>query len=282
MVVVICGCCNACFPPRKLQTMIPKRWEHASSNNIIPGTARSCTASGATCVFLTRTVQRRTPPPRTGFLFARVFFSFLLEWVCLLEQRVLTTRLFSTIHWFFCSSGAPWDSHDAPKNNNIHKTKEDNKTTTIKQHHHHHQQTTHKQQTTNNKQRTTNNTTNKRASKQTTTTNKQTNKQRTKQNKQQTTNNQQPVVILAQVTVPARWQVLDDGSESLASTVCRARRAALDGRVIKVKLVWEVQCYILEAVGDAMAATRAIRQLIQGGFDLTDADTVAIEVQVLG
>ena len=44
---------------------------------------------------------------------------------------------------------------------------------------------------------------------------------------------------------------MSDGSESLASTVCKARRAALDGRVIKVKLAGEVQCYILEAVGDA-------------------------------
>ena len=74
---------------------------------------------------------------------------------------------------------------------------------------------------------------------------------------------------------------MSDGSESLASTVCRARRAALDGRVIKVKLAGEVQCYILEAVGDAMAATRAIRQLIQGGFDLTDADTVAMKCKYL-
>ena len=74
---------------------------------------------------------------------------------------------------------------------------------------------------------------------------------------------------------------MSDGSESLASTVCRARRAALDGPVIKVKLAGEVQCYILEAVGDAMAATRAIRQLIQGGFDLTDADTVAMKCKYL-
>ena len=74
---------------------------------------------------------------------------------------------------------------------------------------------------------------------------------------------------------------MSDGSESLASTVCRARRAALDDRVIKVKLAGEVQCCILEAVGDAMAATRAIRQLIQGGFDLTDADTVAMKCKYL-
>ena len=74
---------------------------------------------------------------------------------------------------------------------------------------------------------------------------------------------------------------MSDGSESLASTVCRARRAAVEGRVIKVKLAGEVQCYILEAVGDAMAATRAIRQLIQGGFDLTDADTVAMKCKYL-
>ena len=38
---------------------------------------------------------------------------------------------------------------------------------------------------------------------------------------------------------------------------------------------------MLEAVGDAMAATRAIRQLIQGGFDLTDADTVAMKCKYL-
>ena len=74
---------------------------------------------------------------------------------------------------------------------------------------------------------------------------------------------------------------MSDGSENLASKVCKARRAALDGRVIKVKLAGEVQCYILEAVGDAMAATRAIRQLIQGGFDLTDADTVAMKCKYL-
>ena len=54
---------------------------------------------------------------------------------------------------------------------------------------------------------------------------------------------------------------MSDDAESLASTVC-SNRLALDGRVIKVKLAGKVQCFLIGAAGDAMAAMRAIRAVI--------------------
>ena len=74
---------------------------------------------------------------------------------------------------------------------------------------------------------------------------------------------------------------MSNGFESLANTVCSANRVALDGRVIKVKLAGEVQRFLMGAVDDAMAAVPAIRAVIQSGFDLTDADAVAMKCRYL-
>ena len=74
---------------------------------------------------------------------------------------------------------------------------------------------------------------------------------------------------------------MSDGFESLANTVCSANHVALDGRVIMVKLAGEVQRILLGAVDDAMAAMLAIRAVMQSGFDLTDADALAMKCRYL-
>ena len=73
---------------------------------------------------------------------------------------------------------------------------------------------------------------------------------------------------------------MSNGFEGLANRVC-SNRLALDGRVIKVKLAGEVQCFLMGAAGDAMATMRAIRAVIQSGFGLTDADALAMKCQYL-
>ena len=47
--------------------------------------------------------------------------------------------------------------------------------------------------------------------------------------------------------------------------------------MIKVKFAGEVQRFLMGAAGDAMAARRAMRAVIQSGLGLTDADALVMK-----